>query len=82
MRSEFGWLAKARTPTTAAAARSMSATISCWLRSRSPHGARVKIMKPLLSSPLEPAMEKSPTISPAARSGATRSSISRILLAV
>jgi DNA-binding transcriptional regulator YhcF (GntR family) len=38
MPSELGWIAKARTPITPRSAPLISATISCWLRSRSAQG--------------------------------------------
>ena len=77
MPSEFDDPAKARTPTTSAAARSMSATISAWPRARSDQPASVKIAKPELRWPQEPAFENVPTTSPDWRRGAVRSSSSR-----
>ena len=59
----------------------MSATISAWPRARSAQPASVKIAKPELLWPKEPAFEKSPTTSPDARRGAVRSSSSRSLAA-
>ncbi|MCY1229340.1 hypothetical protein D9M72_417040 [compost metagenome] len=56
----------------------ISATISCWLRSRFSQEASVNTMKPLLTEPPCPEIEKMLSISPDLTSGCSPSSMRRI----
>jgi hypothetical protein len=82
MPRELGWIAKARTPITTAQ-RAVDLPDDLLLAAlRSSQGASVITMKPRLSRPPVPAMEKTLVTSPASRSGPSASSISRILALV
>ena len=67
-------------PAPASAGRLMSAMISCWLRSRSSHGASVSTMKPLLSRRPGRRSRRCSSTSPESRSGWISSSICAHLL--